>query len=256
MMRRADYEKRTMAELHAWMTDKSIMAQVAAGATQGKDRVMVTTGVAFSCFVTMAEMLGLPLTAQERETFKKFAIAHGARTLTEVSEETFRHQFWNDVVTGLKSQPASAIKPKWFEAGRHVTIKFPDGKTFTDGKTPRDANYSTADLRHKLTQEKPLRLMVTTTHWHPHAVPVLYVAINEVFAAWEKDLRSKGHDVPISFQNLRSESEREPYFIPPSRAHRDLVHWQKFKLTDDEGAAESPRQACWCLSLEQKENGE
>lgn len=256
MMRRAAYEKRTMAELHTWMTDKSILAQIAAGATQGKDRVMVTTGVAFACFVTMAEMLGLPLSPQEKDTFRKFAIAHGARTLTEVSEETFRHQFWNDVITGLKSQPTSAIKPKWFETGRHVTIKFPDGKTFADGKTPKDAKYSTAELRQLLTQENPLRLMVTTTHWHTHAVPVLYVAINEVFAAWEKDLRSKGHEVPISFQNLRSESEREPYFIPPSKVTRDLVHWQTFKLSDDENAAQSSKQACWCLSLERKETGE
>ncbi len=243
MSRRMAFENRLLQSVRLWMKDDSIKDSIAPTGAQGRDRVILTTGVAFSGFCAFAEMIGCALQPEERTAFREFAIKHGGRTLTEVSDETFRNRFWKGIITGL-NRPSSGIKPKFFGI-RYVTIGTPETKPAASAMY-----FSTKHIRQAMLGNRPCKLWITNTKDHPNSVPVLFLAAAELYEEWQRDLRGFNQDAPISLQNLRAEMEREPYFIPAPKLNPRKSIMHQVRLRDDTDDSASKRWPCWAISLE------
>jgi len=240
MLRRAAFSKRALASLAAWMGSVDAKEQIK------NDRVILTTGVAYSTFTTLAEMLGCPLSPDQRAAFRTFAITQGSKTLGDVRDETFRNRFWRDIITGLNLD-RSGIRPKYFGL-QFVTLKLP-GEDGILRAVAEDYFTPTSMIRKVLTQKQPAQLLVTDQKQHKYAEPVVFIAAQELYDEWLRDLAGTRQVCPISFSNLRAEIEREAYWIPPPRrsdGYRADSHRQRFDI--EEGGKTKPY-SCWCVSL-------
>lgn len=237
MMRRAGFARRVMNDIRAWMSSADTNDAIQ------HDRVQLTHGAAFCGFTAAADLLGVPLGKAATESFRHFTIRHAKKSLADVRDETFRNRFWRDIINAL-NRSMTGIKPRFF-GRKHIMMTNADGS-----EVGPEMFITTSQLRDGMLKEKkPIGMRVTTPKEHQHAIPVVFVAAEELYNEWLRDLSSRRETCPISFANLRAEIEREPYFIPTPRNKKryDDVHWQRLK--DGDGEEGSKRYACWCISL-------
>lgn len=240
--RRPLFAKRAMEAVRAWLGSADVKS-----AFGDQERIKLVYGVAFATFNTVSEMLGLPLAQEDADSFRNYAIAYGARSMSHVKDETFRNRFWNEVINALGRN--TGIRPKFF-GQKFVTMTNPDGTPIS-----KEFPLTTELLRNALMNERvKTTIRVTNLLKHDHPVPVVYIAIKQLYEEWLRDLASRHETCPISFANLRGEIEKERYFIPrPTHlvaADGEEDHRQRFKLEDEgQGDTMSKPWSCWCISL-------
>ncbi|HEX8312322.1 MAG TPA: hypothetical protein VF614_13460 [Chthoniobacteraceae bacterium] len=152
------------------------------------DRVRLVYGVAFSCFVTVAEQLGV-LNWEKLNAFQQFLLRHGEKGLADVVEETFLARFWSDVITACQR---NEISKGLFEE-RYVTIQ-------ADGALEK-ANANAAG-----------------------AIRVCYIGFKPVFACYLMYKRKLGETAPLGEGDVRRELEKERYWLPYPARKNEGVH--------------------------------
>jgi hypothetical protein len=239
MKRRRAFASATLANIADWIGDAAVKE------TTKKDRIRLSAGVGYSAFNAISVMLGL--FAEQRDDFKKCMLKIMADASTNATEETFRNQFWREVLSGL-GRPTSGIKRSFFSL-RHVWIKKEDKLLDaiaipTFGGTPEPGQPASAGefVKRLLTENKHYKLAVLTETekaCYPNALPVMFMAHSEVFAEYQRDSGSKRETIKIGITDLRDECEKEPWFIPgPSGRHRQ-------KLGENNATT-----GCWCIALD------
>ena len=240
MKRRRAFASATMKNIAQWMADPEVKGLME------NERIRLSSGCGFSAFNTIAGMLGL-FTA-EKDAFRKCMMKIGADASTNATEETFRNQFWREVLSGL-GRPTSGIKRSFFSI-RHAWLKddkgllppgtIPDyeGATVTEGMPESAGEF----IKQQLAKKGQFKLGILTESQraiYTTAVPVMFMAHNEVFAEYQRDAGSKRETIKIGLTDLRDECEKEPWFLPgPDGSHRQKL------------GEHSATTRCWCIALD------
>lgn len=172
------------------------------------DRVRLTIGVGFCAYKVVAQWLGV---YRDAEKFRDYAFEHGKKALSDVGEQVFRYQFWRDVIAGLQRQ--HCISKKFFSM---CEVFIENGKIVAKPKTPMEKRQ------------------------------VCFVAADAVYAEYEKDARGRGFEVSIPLADLRTECQREPWFLG---IHRIRVK----DKGEDAVQGQGRRYYCWAILMEDME---
>jgi hypothetical protein len=235
MTNRLAFSKAMRPALRDWKRDPQVLEKIT------EERIRTSIGVGYCAFVTIANMLGNPLSETEQENYKKFCLKHGGNYTETVKGQSFRHQFWEDIITGL-NRPTSGIKPIFF-AEKHIVI---------EGAT-KDTHQSTGLIREALGDDRRnYDYKVVSAGAFPNAVHVLFIDFKSLYEEWAKDLRTRSMNTPITLPNLRDEMKQESYFIdaPKKRKGRHIQRLGEPKIDDSEVKTPAKPVECWCVTLE------
>lgn len=174
------------------------------------DRVRLATGTGYAAYKSMATMLGV---YKEDEQFREYAIKHGQRSSLDISDQTFRNTFWEDV-TNLVLNRDSSIR---------IPLAFFDTKV---EQIPIDATKPELGLRQ---------------------VTILYMAANVIYPVWEEFCKRRGRSATMSLSNLRDEMSKEKYWLE-SADKGSHTHWFPIETSSESGTpAKKKRMRCWAI---------
>jgi hypothetical protein len=237
MMHRLQFEREMIKALKEWDASADVRESLK------EPRMATSIGIAHSAFRIICSMASVIISETEATQFRQFCISHGKSSTENVRVQSFRHRFWQDVISGL-NRPACGIKPIFF-GEKHLTVK---------GFAPNDG-CSTQILRAYCSSPTGDYEIA-----HPHAeegtrVRVLFLDMNSIYDEWTRDLAQRREVVPISLQNLKSEMESEGWYIPPPKKRGKHVQRLRLKNTEPENPNEpnepkSKPVTCWCISIE------
>lgn len=209
--------------LDAWGSSPSVRKAIS------KDRVRFVHGVAFACMKGACHLLDIPETGGHQfapspesldvdnrprtvNGFSEFLLTYAEQATRDVEDETFLTKFWEDVRALTLRR---VIRPSFFKTAHYSRNE--------NGKV-------------SLRVGPPFKVPTGS-------IPVLLVAIKDVFPLYEEHYRKRfGQAPPLGAGDVRRSMEREPYWVPPEkgRAHH--------RPKDGNGE----RGNYWALSLEFK----
>lgn len=176
------------------------------------DRVRLATGTGFAAFKAMAVMTGVYDQSQDA-AFQAYAVQHGQRSSSDISDDTFRNTFWTDITNMVLNRESSIRIPRCF--------------------------FDTGVEEHDIDPAKP--------ELGKRKVTVLFIAANAIYPIWEEFCKRRGREATMSLQNLRDEMAREKYWIENKGGKGSVQHRFPVEGDDEQGGGRTKKMRCWAI---------
>ena len=230
MMNRQWFGKEIHDRLEAFLMDKEVIAAIP------QERLRLTHGMAWASFTALFDRLigYLPAVAEMAKedpdtaiakedlillrdsvsSFRQDTITYAKDATSDVASINFVIRFWQNIVTGLSVE--------------HEMRKFIKFERCQISETNRVI---------------PLATKIDIGD----SVRCILVRSQEIYALYEKFMRSRGQSPDLSMEGIRGEIRRENYWVPAPSDMRNKSH-RISKVWGDDG-----QQSCWVLRCDKME---
>jgi hypothetical protein len=195
MRNRPEFARITMAQLDAWMKSRALL--------NCEDRTRLVHGVAYAAFSAASALLDAA-PAERLNEFKNFLCQHAETAAGELQDREYVVQHFYDIVSATSAGEMGATVRERQELFKAVEVPGPG-------------------------VELSPRQLALAAQWPCAALSdyVLYWAPRKVYdrvAMWR---RRQGKEMPMSFDDLKSAMQTQPWWLPPPRGQNGS-HVQKF----------------------------
>jgi hypothetical protein len=168
------------------------------------DRTRFVHGASWAAYIAFAELLNA--NCCDPKAFGEYVVRHSCQAFEETHDETMVNRFWLEVIAAINTGAIS--RSFFFERAVPLT----ENGGYDPGAVTLD---QTATTR------------------------VIFMASQEIYNEYEKDMRHRGNTPPLSRNDIGREISNEPYWIKAEGSNR--VH----RISQN-----GKRYACWAIHLD------